>query len=494
MKKTMLIPASLIFLFPFKNDSSAETTPLFTRHDYSIEGITSKLAVGNFNNDDVIDIITVNNTGIISVFSGNGDGSFADAVTFSAETGEPDKFIVDDFNIDGISDVVINDKLMLGNGSGSFNEGTILETQGLYPSLSGDVIMDGKPDLLVVRGYVEDEHKKFELQVFPGNGDGTFGEPVLHELPGAISLYIPYIGDFNSDNLSDILISYYLGYDDSGPLFKTSAPSLFYNFGIIPGNGDGIFGDVIVTEWYYASSVCNFNNDNILDIIGGIFLEPDFHVMLGDGYGNFSSSWKSPGVDYGGPKKLILDVNGDDILDIGMVVSSGGNFITRGIMFFTGNGDGSFKEPVEFVINDFNFTVYRVRYNVSDFNNDGYDDFIIAPFDSSYISVFLNNGIISSIENEKQNRQTISQIVLKQNTPNPFNPSTTISFSISHQRHIILSVYDITGQKVATLVDSPMSAGSHSVIFNGSDLGSGVYLYKLESKGFTKTGKMLLMK
>ena len=71
---------------------------------------------------------------------------------------------------------------------------------------------------------------------------------------------------------------------------------------------------------------------------------------------------------------------------------------------------------------------------------------------------------------------------------------TTISFSIPEQSYITLSVYDITGSKVATLVDKHMSVGSHSVIFDGSDLGSGVYLYRLESKGFSKMGKILLKK
>jgi len=80
------------------------------------------------------------------------------------------------------------------------------------------------------------------------------------------------------------------------------------------------------------------------------------------------------------------------------------------------------------------------------------------------------------------------------NSPNPFNPSTTISFSIPERGSVTLSVYDITGQKVATLIDKQMSAGSHSVIFDGSYLGSGVYLYRLESEGFEKMGKMLLMK
>ena len=71
MKTTLLLPVLLFFLFPCEYNSLAETDPLFTRQDYSIEGITSKLAVGNFNSNDITDIITVSNTGIISVFLGN---------------------------------------------------------------------------------------------------------------------------------------------------------------------------------------------------------------------------------------------------------------------------------------------------------------------------------------------------------------------------------------------------------------------------------------
>jgi len=78
--------------------------------------------------------------------------------------------------------------------------------------------------------------------------------------------------------------------------------------------------------------------------------------------------------------------------------------------------------------------------------------------------------------------------------PNPSNPKTTISYSIKNPSHVKLVIYNITGQKVATLVDKHMSVGSHSVIFDGSDFGSGVYLYKFNSKGFNKTGKMLLLK
>jgi hypothetical protein len=78
--------------------------------------------------------------------------------------------------------------------------------------------------------------------------------------------------------------------------------------------------------------------------------------------------------------------------------------------------------------------------------------------------------------------------------PNPANPITTISYSIKNPSNVRLSIYSINGQKVATLVDGPMSAGAHSVAFNGLKYASGVYFFRFESIGFVKTGKMLLLK
>jgi len=79
-------------------------------------------------------------------------------------------------------------------------------------------------------------------------------------------------------------------------------------------------------------------------------------------------------------------------------------------------------------------------------------------------------------------------------TPNPANPATTIHYTLPASARVTLSVYSVTGQIVATLVDRPMTAGRHSVVFDGSNLASGVYFYRLETPGFAKTGKMLLVK
>lgn len=70
-------------------------------------------------------------------------------------------------------------------------------------------------------------------------------------------------------------------------------------------------------------------------------------------------------------------------------------------------------------------------------------------------------------------------ITLHQNYPNPFNPSTTIAFTLNREMHIILRVYDMLGQEVATLVKGKMQAGEHNTHFNAENLPSGVYLYTL---------------
>jgi hypothetical protein len=95
---------------------------------------------------------------------------------------------------------------------------------------------------------------------------------------------------------------------------------------------------------------------------------------------------------------------------------------------------------------------------------------------------------------EQNSEEAPAGFQLLQNYPNPFNPATTISFTLPKSGLVTVSVYNITGQKVVTLVDNTMSAGKHSVVFNGAGLASGVYFYRVTCGGATRTGKMLLMK
>ncbi len=78
--------------------------------------------------------------------------------------------------------------------------------------------------------------------------------------------------------------------------------------------------------------------------------------------------------------------------------------------------------------------------------------------------------------------------------PNPFNPSTLISFILPERSHIVLRVYNALGQEVKTLVDENRDAGVHQSIFHADGLASGVYFYRLETQGFTQVKKMMLVR
>lgn len=86
------------------------------------------------------------------------------------------------------------------------------------------------------------------------------------------------------------------------------------------------------------------------------------------------------------------------------------------------------------------------------------------------------------------------RFTLQQNTPNPFNPATVILFSLSQRGPVTLSVYDVAGTLVRTLVRGDLPAGPHRVAWSGTGLASGVYVYRLTAEGRTATHKALLLK
>ena len=88
----------------------------------------------------------------------------------------------------------------------------------------------------------------------------------------------------------------------------------------------------------------------------------------------------------------------------------------------------------------------------------------------------------------------VSEFALYQNFPNPFNPETSIRFDLAEASNVTLTIFNIAGQEVATLVNGNMNAGAHTVSFDGANLTSGVYLYRLTAGEFTSTMKMMLLK
>ena len=94
-------------------------------------------------------------------------------------------------------------------------------------------------------------------------------------------------------------------------------------------------------------------------------------------------------------------------------------------------------------------------------------------------------------------------MTLEQNYPNPFNPITTISFSLTTSPlpvgegpgvRVLLKVYDLLGREVATLVNEERKPGRYTVVFDGSKLSAGVYIYTIHAGNFSASKKLLLVK
>ena len=104
-----------------------------------------------------------------------------------------------------------------------------------------------------------------------------------------------------------------------------------------------------------------------------------------------------------------------------------------------------------------------------------------------------NLPLLTSNENDPSDDIPFT-VALHQNHPNPFNPSTVISYQLAVNSRVSLKVFDLLGHEVALLVDELKSAGTHQVSFDASGLSSGIYLYQLEAGGLSLTKKMLLLK
>jgi hypothetical protein len=86
------------------------------------------------------------------------------------------------------------------------------------------------------------------------------------------------------------------------------------------------------------------------------------------------------------------------------------------------------------------------------------------------------------------------QFALSQNYPNPFNPTTNIKFQVPKSGLVKLAVYDLLGKEIQTIVNQQLSPGTYEVDFNGSNLPSGIYYYKLQADEYSETKKMVLIK
>jgi hypothetical protein len=156
-------------------------------------------------------------------------------------------------------------------------------------------------------------------------------------------------------------------------------------------------------------------------------------------------------------------------------------------------------------VNDTNVTkIFRFRLDDYNFVIEDTIGTIISPqAPLSYPRIKMYDGVIYVLANGiyyflptdvKPEPQIPQKFMLYQNYPNPFNPSTMISYDLPVRSRVKLSIYNLLGQEVATLIEGEQEPGRYDVKFDASGLPSGVYFYTLQTPYFTKTNKMVLVK
>jgi hypothetical protein len=309
------------------------------------------LAVGDFNGDGIPDLVTPDSaTGVVAVFQGNGDGTFAAAADDSTGPGsQPLAVAVGDFNGDGVPDLAValgnqaEVAILLGNGDGTFQPPRMAQTAGsqLYYPLAltvGDLNGDGRLDIATANNSIG-------VSVLLGNGDGTF-QP--YKLLGS-SQGPTWItsGDFNGDGILDLAVTTSTGTVD-----------------ISLGNGDGSFQTFTPIATGNGSNpesavAADLDGDGNLDLVVAGYGANGMGVLLGNGDGTFLPiEYYATGA---GPISVtVADLNVDGIPD---VVTT--NLNANSLSLFDGNGDGTFlplpaisttsgSEPAASVVADLN--------------------------------------------------------------------------------------------------------------------------------------------
>jgi hypothetical protein len=298
--------------------------------------------VGDLNGDGKLDVVSANfggfgalGSGSVSVLLGKGDGTFQ-AVPGAVNVGRasPIAIALGDFNGDGKLDLACADVLggtltiFLGNGDGTFHVGNTFSVGTLPLALAvADVNGDHKLDLVVTSAGAQPQSAG-QVAIYLGNGDGTFqlGQSIpVGALPSAVAA-----GDLNGDGKVDVVL--------------TSAATGTVN--VLLGNGTFQAPvSLAVGTGPIAVKLVDLNADGKLDLVTVNSKSSTLSVLLGNGDGTFQLAVNYPVSE--DPEALaVADLNGDGKLDL--VVTSNYDQPTGSVSVLLGNGNGTFQAPVNY--------------------------------------------------------------------------------------------------------------------------------------------------
>ncbi len=437
---------------------------------------------------------------------------------------------IDDINGNGIGD------LLLGTAWGSRSifsiDGATGETIWTYDTYEhppsgwiysvntlGDLNGDNIPE--VIAGAGSESNAGYCL-------DGATGDLIWRKQAGDVIYTTVAIDDVNDDNYPDAI----LGGGDAGEdrVYCISGASQGYPL-VLWAHPTG------ASVWS-VDRISDINNDGYNDVVAGTWYNGNMIMALsGHSSGNGQVLW-STSVGYAIMKIVVCeDLNNDGLEDV--LVASWGNFVaalsgadgSELWTYYTGDdvwavywafdvtGDGI----KEVVAGCFNGSVYLINgasgglvwecptdakiftvRPIKDVNGDGFDD-IIAGQQMLYSGggklFVISGGTVQQtpIDDDIENGRVPERFFSLANYPNPFNATTAITYSLPISTDVRVSIYDLTGRLVRTLISEYQEAGEHQAIWNGFDsrgeeTASGVYFYSISADGRGETKRMTLLK
>jgi len=374
-------------------------------------GYPQQIVAADFNGDNNADLAVLED-GCIQIFLGKGDGSFSAAASYVVSIEDWGSIAVGDVNGDGRPDLMVAApsglSVLLGNGDGTFTPGAQYQyaaSLGNAAVAVGDFNNDGKLDVAVAGCELNGNGV---VEVFLGNGDGTFQQPASYPagtqgvghtaqqdvIPAAI-----VVGDFNGDGQLDIVTA---NSNLFGAVYLNASLALG-SLSVLSGNKDGTFQpavnyDIVNTVAYPWSMVAqDFNGDGHLDLALADFQNNEVAVINGNGDGTFANA-----VDYPAGKQpagiAVGDFNGDGYPDL--VVS---NQASSNIQVLLNGGTGQFTTAGTFIaqgtfsnaVFDASTGTFPDGLAVAAFNANTLPDVAAALYGGDEVEVFLNSGSTS---------------------------------------------------------------------------------------------------
>ena len=491
--------------YPDVMANSGDRLRLWENTEGSFSGSTQEIEVeinmmlpADLNNNGLTDIVIANGSFVdddsSAVLLNMGDGTFeySDAILPPAL-----RIDVADYNKNGCMDLLVSTIdsgddaeyviVYENNCMGHFLAAdTVLTYAGIGEAYWADFTGNGYPDVSIMATQ-EGSNSDFRIALFANNGTAGF-EHV--ETYNGFGFNKPHWIDITGNGYLDLIINEAKGQGARTTALLNNGNSEFdfvenigleeYRDGMLIGAdvfrsgvadlyAVGMQGNSRAANFYRNFSAAPYQPASAPGNLNAE-LDDDLSVVLTWSPGEEEGSTPNSGLTYN--LRVGTEPGGNDIVS-GLALEDGTRLVAR-----SGNMGGSAT-----------FELHGLEPNTTYYWSVQAIDNIFNGSEFAEEQSFSSTGTSTETSEELP-----KEIMLSQNYPNPFNPTTQIDFALPSESHIQISVYDITGRRVAVLANGSYAAGHHQVSFNGAQLASGLYLYRLQTDSGVLTRKMMLIK